>query len=171
LMSAHLFITVPHDRANAEHSAAFLHAVTMRGRATGIARQRAQARVAELYRLLYPEGMSFEDPYTPKGVLWTFGLSWRKDIRPQLSCGRLALAQVRELEKRLRTARTFDAKSALMANRAVSPLFAKAAAAVEESDAKLQAWCRFYEKRRRAFKAFVERAVKLKSGIDCGLNL
>lgn len=171
-MSVYLFIAVPHDRANVEHGPAFLNAVTTRRKATGAARSHAQRRVNELFQLLYPAGMSFEDPYTPKGVLWTFGVSWLKDIRPLLdSKGRMSLSQVRVLDARLaRAANGFDVKAAFERNKDRSVLFSQAAAAIAD-EVKLQAWQRYYSKRRDAFKAFVTRAVKLRSGIDCGLNV
>jgi hypothetical protein len=166
-MSVHLFIKKPLEEAEEKHGEAFITACS--GRA-------GQARIDTLYGMLYPPRFLFEDPYTHLGILWTWELSWHKDIKPALvdfcmTEGVLPLDGVKQLHAHLDLyhpkpdAKRLAAWGVLMADPD-----GKVKEGIPLTQKYMKLWQRYYGHRRKEFKKFIECAIQHESGIDVCLN-
>jgi hypothetical protein len=157
-MGADLYIRSISDKARAEHKPAFEKAVAQRDRVkTRRAQKAAQARVEAAYDRMYGQGY-FRDSYNPSSLAWALGISWWRDVVPQLDDeSMLSVELTRVLRERIAAA-------------TVAPDEEQLANCLKFEDMKSRDdVVAYFEKERKALLAFLDTAIELNEPIYCSL--
>lgn len=157
-MGADLSIRSVLDAANKRHRSAYEAALRKRERSVGAERDAAQAEVARICDLLFPEDGYFRDSYNGTNVLWAFGLSWWVDVKLNKS-GFLAGSNLKRFRRMVAEAQLVVDEDYL--KRQHCRAWGK--------DYTVEAWRRFFTKRRQELLAFLDHAIEQGEPIEASL--
>lgn len=153
-MGADLYIEKLRQPVKAEWQPKYDEALALRNAAQDdVARAAAQKLVDEAYEHLWGGDHYFRDSYNSTSVLWRLGLSWWKDLQPDVEDSDINISpeRCREfLEKVQGAPFTLPTRQELIANHAK----------VDDGENSVEGWHKYYTEKRDRLIAFLKRAIE-----------
>ena len=159
-MGADLYIKKLQAPVRAEWQPKFDAAVRKRDAATTDAeREEANKTVAEAYDKLYGDEHYFRDSYNSSSVLWLLGLSWWRDLKPDVEY--VEGDPATEINVSAEACRAFRNRVASATLKTVTRQWLeKNACTVDDGENSPEAWNRHFAEKRDRLIAFLDRAAE-----------
>jgi hypothetical protein len=119
----------------------------------------AQEMVSAVYDAMYPDSAYFRDSYNATSVLWTLGLSWWQDVKPN-SRGNLSGKNLKSFRNRVAKAKQNLPTLEELKTKNVT---------IDDGENSVESWHKYYTEKRAKLLTFLDRAIKERKAIRCSL--